>query len=45
MVSRNNAGISVESTHTRPHAIHETSEEDWDKTMAINVKGVFLGCK
>lgn len=41
----NNAGISVESTHAVPHGIHELSESDWDKTMAINVKGVFLGCK
>lgn len=41
----NNAGISVESTHDVPHGIHELSESDWDKTMAINVKGVFLGCK
>ena len=41
----NNAGISVESTHLRPTKIHETTEEDYDKTMAINSKGVFLGCK
>ena len=41
----NNAGISVESTHLRPLKIHETSAEDYDKTMAINAKGVFLGCK
>ena len=41
----NNAGISVESTHVRPLKIHETSEEDYDKTMAINSKGIFLGCK
>ena len=40
-----NAGISVESAHPRPLGIHETSESDWDKTMAINAKGVFLGCK
>jgi NAD(P)-dependent dehydrogenase (short-subunit alcohol dehydrogenase family) len=40
-----NAGISVESTHTKPLGIHETSEDDWDKTMAINAKGVFLCCK
>ncbi|KAK3711364.1 hypothetical protein LTR37_009744 [Vermiconidia calcicola] len=40
-----NAGISVESTHPRPLGVHETSESDWDKTMAINAKGVFLGCK
>lgn len=41
----NNAGISVESTHERAMGVHETSEEDWDRTMAINAKGVFLGCK
>jgi NAD(P)-dependent dehydrogenase (short-subunit alcohol dehydrogenase family) len=41
----NNAGVSVESTHVRPLRAHETSEEDFDKTMAINSKGMFLGCK
>jgi NAD(P)-dependent dehydrogenase (short-subunit alcohol dehydrogenase family) len=41
----NNAGISVESTHVEPLRIHETSEEDYDQTMAINAKGIFLGCK
>ncbi len=40
-----NAGISVESTHSRPLGVHETSESDFDKTMAINTKGVFLCCK
>ena len=41
----NNAGISVESTHVRVMRIHETEEEDYDKTMAINAKAIFLGCK
>jgi NAD(P)-dependent dehydrogenase (short-subunit alcohol dehydrogenase family) len=41
----NNAGISVESTHLRPMRIHETSEADYDTTMAVNAKGIFLGCK
>ncbi|KAF2092027.1 NAD(P)-binding protein [Saccharata proteae CBS 121410] len=41
----NNAGISVESTHPRPFRCHETTESDYDKTMAINAKGVFLGAK
>ena len=41
----NNAGVSVESTHTRPLRVHETSEEDYDRTMAVNTKGMFLGCK
>ncbi|KAF2706160.1 NAD(P)-binding protein [Pleomassaria siparia CBS 279.74] len=44
-IMANNAGISIESTHTRPMRIHETSEEDYDKTMAINTKAMFLGCK
>jgi len=35
----NNAGILVEGT------VEEVSEEDWDKIMGINVKGVFLMCK
>lgn len=41
----NNAGISVESTRERPLSVHETSEDDWDRTLAINSKSVFLGCK
>ncbi len=35
----NNAGILMRA------AIEDTSEEDWDRIMAINVKGVFLGTK
>lgn len=35
----NNAGIPM----ARP--IEEVSEEDYDRLFAINVKGVFLGCK
>jgi len=41
----NNAGIIVESQHERPLMCHETSEEDYDLTMRVNAKGVFLGCK
>lgn len=41
----NNAGISLESTHERVTKCHETREEDFDKTMNVNTKGVFLGCK
>jgi NAD(P)-dependent dehydrogenase (short-subunit alcohol dehydrogenase family) len=41
----NNAGISVESTHVRSMRLHETEESDYDKTMAINTKTIFLGCK
>jgi NAD(P)-dependent dehydrogenase (short-subunit alcohol dehydrogenase family) len=35
----NNAGILVEGT------IEQVSEEDWDRIMAVNVKGVFLMTK
>jgi NAD(P)-dependent dehydrogenase (short-subunit alcohol dehydrogenase family) len=37
----NNAGIS----HADDDNAVTTSEEVWDLTMQINVKGVFLGCK
>ena len=37
----NNAGIM----HSRDHDAVNTEEEVWDLTMAINVKGVWLGCK
>jgi len=37
----NNAGIS----HADDDNAITTSEEVWDLTMKINVKGVFLGCK
>src|SRR5947209_4855944 len=37
----NNAGIS----HIRDDDAITTEEEVWDLTMAINLKGVFLGCK
>jgi cyclopentanol dehydrogenase len=35
----NNAGIAIHGT------IEETSEDDWDHLMGINMKGVFLGTK
>ena len=35
----NNAGIAVQGN------IEDTTEEVWDRTMAVNVKGVFLGTK
>jgi cyclopentanol dehydrogenase len=35
----NNAGIIIRKR------IEETTVEDWDRTMAVNVKGVFLGTK
>lgn len=36
----NNAGVP---THPRP--VEATTEEDWDLAMAVNAKGVFLGCR
>ena len=35
----NNAAILL------PNTIEETSEEEWDRIMAVNAKGVFLGTK
>ena len=35
----NNAAIGVGGT------LLETTEEDWDKVMAVNAKGYFFGCK
>jgi meso-butanediol dehydrogenase / (S,S)-butanediol dehydrogenase / diacetyl reductase len=35
----NNAGYGITGSVT------ETSEDDWDKLMAVNVTGVFYGCK
>src|SRR5713101_7238062 len=35
----NNAGIAIHGT------IEETTEDDWDHLMSINMKGVFLGTK
>lgn len=36
----NNAGISTASSRT-----HEMSVEDWDRLMAVNLRGVFLNTK
>ena len=36
----NNAGINPSRT-----PLHQTREEDWDRTLAVNLKGVFLCCK
>jgi 3-oxoacyl-[acyl-carrier protein] reductase len=36
----NNAGLAM--THT---PIEQVTEELWDRIMAVNLKGVFLGCK
>lgn len=35
----NNAGIG------HVGAVDETDEADWDRVMAVNVRGVFLGCR
>jgi 3(or 17)beta-hydroxysteroid dehydrogenase len=35
----NNAGILIRKS------IEETTEDDWDRIIAVNVKGVFLGTK
>lgn len=35
----NNAGISI------PARVTDLSEEDWDRTIDVNLKGVYLGCK
>src|SRR5437868_1267421 len=37
----NNAGIA--GRHSKP--LLETEEADWDAIMAVNLRGVFLGCK
>src|SRR6185436_9895641 len=37
----NNAGIMMGDDDDAV----KTSEDVWDKTLAINLKGVFLGCK
>jgi len=35
----NNAGVSCVGT------LHETSEQEWDRVMAVNTKGIYLACK
>jgi NAD(P)-dependent dehydrogenase (short-subunit alcohol dehydrogenase family) len=37
----NNAGIMPPADHS----VVDTDVETWDKVMAVNVRGVFLGCK
>ena len=37
----NNAGVMPEADHS----VVDTDVATWDKVMAINVRGVFLGCK
>jgi 3-oxoacyl-[acyl-carrier protein] reductase len=36
----NNAGLPM-----LPTPVEDITEEQWDKVMAVNVKGIFLGCK
>jgi NAD(P)-dependent dehydrogenase (short-subunit alcohol dehydrogenase family) len=38
----NNAGISGDRRAT---TLHETPIDQWDRVMAVNVRGVFLGCR
>jgi NAD(P)-dependent dehydrogenase (short-subunit alcohol dehydrogenase family) len=37
----NNAGVMPEADHS----VTDTDVEIWDRVMAVNVRGVFLGCK
>ena len=37
----NNAGVMPEADHS----VIDTDVETWDKVMAVNVRGVYLGCK
>ena len=37
----NNAGVMPEADHS----VVDTDVDTWDRVMAINVRGVFLGCK
>ncbi|KAI9668803.1 MAG: hypothetical protein M1831_000872 [Alyxoria varia] len=39
----NNAGISLESKNPQP--IHLVPDEQYDQTMRVNARSVFLGCK
>lgn len=39
----NNAGIAPEASDARP--VWETTEQVFDSTWGVNVRGVFLGCK
>ena len=37
----NNAGVMPEADHS----VIDTDVDTWDQVMAVNVRGVFLGCK
>jgi len=38
-ILHNNVGVEI------PGGLKQTSEEDWDRTIAVNLKSVFLMCK
>jgi len=38
-IAFNNAGISCVG------AVEETAEDEWDRVMAVNIRGVYLGCR
>ena len=37
----NNAGVMPEADHS----VTDTEVDVWDQVMAVNVRGVYLGCK
>ena len=41
----NNAGIGSAGVNRNRTMVEETTEEDWDRVMGVNAKGVFLGTK
>ncbi|KAK5124913.1 hypothetical protein LTR85_001103 [Meristemomyces frigidus] len=41
----NYAGIAAETAHTTPMRAHDIPTKDFDRTMAINTRGVWLCCK
>ena len=41
----NNAGIAFETKAPRPLGIWETPDDQFDETLRVNLRGVFLGCK
>lgn len=41
----NNAGIAPEAKFPSSFRAHDFPDDVWDKTLAVNGKGVWLGCK
>ncbi|KAF2820988.1 short-chain dehydrogenase/reductase-like protein [Ophiobolus disseminans] len=41
----NNAGIAIETTEHGPRPVWDFDESAFEKTMQVNIKGVFLGTK